>query len=104
LFAQLGIEVTPILLISERVMPTGGGPERIPRNKNGARVFVSVEAKQKTCKFDDLPPTLGSGPTTTSLITRSAALPSENATGASLAVISAASAPPRCIRSGRQRN
>ena len=30
LFAQLGIEVTPILLISERVMPTGGEPRAYP--------------------------------------------------------------------------
>jgi hypothetical protein len=44
LFAQLGIEVTPILVISERVMPTGRSLERIPSNKNGARAFVSVEA------------------------------------------------------------
>jgi hypothetical protein len=81
LFAQLGIEVTPILVISESVMPTGRSLERIPSNKNGARAFVSVEAQQKTRKSDDSPPTPGSKPTTTSLKTGSAALPSENATG-----------------------
>jgi hypothetical protein len=53
LFAQLGIEVTPILVISERVMPTGGSLERIPPNKNGARAFVFLEALLKTRKFDD---------------------------------------------------
>jgi hypothetical protein len=79
LFARLGIEVTPILVIpSERVVPTGGSLERIPPNKNDARTFVSVEVRQKTRKFDDSPPPPGSPPPPTLLKTRSAASPSEN--------------------------
>jgi hypothetical protein len=36
LFAQLSIEVTPVLVISERAMLIGRSLERIPPNKNGA--------------------------------------------------------------------
>ena len=64
MFAQLGIEVTPILVISERVTPTGGGLERIPPNKNGARMFVSVEAQPKTRKSSGSTPDQYSRPTT----------------------------------------
>jgi hypothetical protein len=47
LFAQLGIEVTPTLVISERVVPIGRSLERVPPNKNGAWAFVFVEAQQR---------------------------------------------------------
>jgi hypothetical protein len=47
LFAELLIEVTPSLVIGERLVPIGRRLERIPPNKNGARAFVVVETQQK---------------------------------------------------------
>ena len=53
LLTELGIEVTPGLIIGECLVPIGRSLKRIPPNENGPRAFVFVETQQKIREADD---------------------------------------------------